>query len=196
MCDNILYTLLNEKDRSKDHLKARLDLKAMELWPIDEGNTCPTALHTLGKQEIEIILKTLKEIIVHDGFSSNISRCVDVEHQKVIGLKTHDCHILMHELLPLAIQNVLPAQACSVLVEFFSCLKQLCAKVVHMDGLDKLQERIVVALCRLEMLFPPSFFTVMVHLVVHLVEEVNTVDQYTIDGCIPLKGTNKSLLFS
>ncbi|CAN1818558.1 hypothetical protein LINPERHAP1_LOCUS28423, partial [Linum perenne] len=65
-----------------------------------------------------------------------------------------------------------PLQVSSVIVEFSSCLKQVCSKVVHIDGLDALEKRIVVALCRLEMLFPPSFFTVMVHLVVHLVEEV------------------------
>jgi len=43
--------------------------------------------------------------------------------------------------------------------------------VLDTDELDKLQYNIVVILCRMEMYFPPSFFTVMVHLVVHLAEE-------------------------
>ncbi|CAN1746087.1 hypothetical protein LINPERHAP1_LOCUS2678 [Linum perenne] len=176
VCDNILYTLINDKDRSKDHLKARMDLKIMkirrELWPRPDGRTCPAAIYTMGKREIQTMLETLKDISVPDGYSSNISRCVDVEHRKILGLKTHDCHILMHELLPLSIRNVLPSQVSSVLVEFCSCMKQLCSKVVHVEGLDTLQQRITVALCRLEMIFPPSFFTVMVHLVVHLAEEV------------------------
>ncbi|KAI5443899.1 hypothetical protein KIW84_012516 [Lathyrus oleraceus] len=34
-----------------------------------------------------------------------------------------------------------------------------------------LQKEIVIALCELEMFFPPSFFDIMVHLVVHLVKE-------------------------
>ncbi|KAA0048234.1 hypothetical protein E5676_scaffold265G001660 [Cucumis melo var. makuwa] len=38
--------------------------------------------------------------------------------------------------------------------------------------LDALQEDIVMTLCNLEKYFPPSFFTIMVHLVVHLVREV------------------------
>jgi len=38
--------------------------------------------------------------------------------------------------------------------------------------LNKLQHRIVLTLCHLEILLPPSFFTVMVHLTCHLVEEV------------------------
>ena len=40
-----------------------------------------------------------------------------------------------------------------------------------MDELDQLQGRIVLTLCHMEMLFPPSFFTVMVYLIVHLVED-------------------------
>ena len=71
MCDDILYTLLNEKDQRKYHLKARLT---------DDGKTCPAALHTLGKQEIVVMLTTLHDIVVFDGYSSNIFRCVDVEH--------------------------------------------------------------------------------------------------------------------
>ncbi|KAI5337813.1 hypothetical protein L3X38_017084 [Prunus dulcis] len=37
---------------------------------------------------------------------------------------------------------------------------------------DKLEEDVVVTLCLLEKYFPPSFFDIMVHLVVHLVREV------------------------
>ncbi|TYK00984.1 transposase [Cucumis melo var. makuwa] len=38
--------------------------------------------------------------------------------------------------------------------------------------LDALQEDIVMTLCNLEKYFPPSVFTIMVHLIVHLVREV------------------------
>ena len=41
-----------------------------------------------------------------------------------------------------------------------------------MDELDQLQSTVVLTLCHMEMLFPPSFFTVMAHLIVHLVEDV------------------------
>ena len=40
-----------------------------------------------------------------------------------------------------------------------------------MDELDQLQSRVLLTLCHMEMLFPPSFFTVMIHLIVHLVED-------------------------
>ncbi|XP_072076439.1 uncharacterized protein [Arachis hypogaea] len=86
VCDNIVFTMLNESGKSKDHLKARKDLQLIgirhDMWPLEGGN-----------------------------------KCID------------------------------PRQ------------------------LSLLQDRVVHTLCHIEMIFPPSFFTVMVHLTVHLVEE-------------------------
>ncbi|KAM3358035.1 hypothetical protein P3S68_020966 [Capsicum galapagoense] len=47
----------------------------------------------------------------------------------------------------------------------------LSSKTLNLSELDILQESIIRTLCHLEILFPPSFFTVMVHLSVHLIEE-------------------------
>jgi hypothetical protein len=44
--------------------------------------------------------------------------------------------------------------------------------VVDVSKLDKLQSDLVITLCELEKIFPPSFFDIMVHLTVHLVREV------------------------
>ncbi|XP_025628517.1 uncharacterized protein [Arachis hypogaea] len=50
--------------------------------------------------------------------------------------------------------------------------RQICSKSIDPQQLSLLQDHVVHILCRMEMIFPPSFFTVMVHLMVHLVEEV------------------------
>ena len=174
VCDNVIYTLLNESGKSKDHLNARKDLQAMgireELWPNDNGRYKP-ALFTMSNAQKDVFLRTLKNVMVPDGYSSNISRCVDLKQRKILGLKTHDCHILMEQLIPLAIRNVLPNPVTTVLVELSSFFREICGKVLNPLDLEKLQHQIVLTLCHLEMLFPPSFFTVMVHLCVHLVDE-------------------------
>ncbi|XP_027931110.1 uncharacterized protein LOC114187160 isoform X1 [Vigna unguiculata] len=172
--DNLVYTLLNEKPKSKDNVNARKDLKEMgireDLWPDDNGRY-HLALFSLTRDTKKLFLKTLKNVIVPDGYSSNISRCVDEVQQKIFGLKSHDCHIIMEQLLPLAIRNLLPNHVTATLVEFCSFFKVLCSKSLNPQELEMLQDRIVLTLCHLEMLFPPSFFTIMVHLTVHLVEE-------------------------
>ena len=46
VCDNVVYTLLNETGKSKDNLNARKDLKEMGirevLWPVDSGRYRPS----------------------------------------------------------------------------------------------------------------------------------------------------------
>jgi hypothetical protein len=176
VCDNIIFTLLNDSSKSKDHVNARKDLQEMgirrDLWPNENGRISPARFTLTGKGK-RGFLTTLKNITVPDGYSSNISRCIDLENLKLNGmLKSHDCHILMEQLLPLAIRTTLPNDVSAVLIELCSFFRQLCGKVLKVEDLEKLQNQIVLTLCHMEMLFPPSFFTVMVHLVVHLVEEV------------------------
>ncbi|XP_057440968.1 uncharacterized protein LOC130732959 [Lotus japonicus] len=172
-CENVLYTMLKH-EKSKDHLKARQDLQHMGikevLWP-DENENFRPLLFTMTKEQRKIFLSTLKNEKMPDGYSSNISRCIDEEKSEIFGLKSHDFHIIMEHLLPLAIRNVLPDEVTAVLVEFCSFFKELCSKSLNVSDLDKLQQRIVLTLCHLEILLPPSFFTVMIHLTCHLVQE-------------------------
>ena len=51
--DNLIYTLLNETSKTKDHLNAQKDLQAMgirkDLWPNDKGKYQP-CLFIMTKQ--------------------------------------------------------------------------------------------------------------------------------------------------
>ena len=57
------------------------------------------------------------------------------------------------------------------LIDLSCFFREICSKVLNVDELRALEKRIVVTLYELESIFPPSFFTVMVHLVVHLASE-------------------------
>ena len=48
----------------------------------------------------------------------------------------------------------------------------ICSKVFDFDELDALQSEAVLILCKLEIFFPPSFFDIMVHLIIHIVREI------------------------
>jgi len=45
----------------------------------------------------------------------------------------------------------------------------ICRKFIDPNILDELENEAIIILCQLEMYFPPSFFDIMVHLIVHLV---------------------------
>ena len=60
---------------------------------------------------------------------------------------------------------------CDALVELSGFFQKLCAKTLYVTDLEGLEEGIVIILCKLERIFPPSFFDIMIHLVVHLPRE-------------------------
>ncbi|XP_062080666.1 uncharacterized protein LOC133785450 [Humulus lupulus] len=77
--------------KSKDHYNSRLDLTEMgimtHLHPYEEEGITrlPTAAYTFSK----------------------ISNCVDMENHKLTGLKSHDCHVIMQQLLAVAIRGLM-----------------------------------------------------------------------------------------
>ncbi|XP_052193807.1 uncharacterized protein LOC127802149 [Diospyros lotus] len=160
VCDNVLYTILNESGKTKDNLNARKDLKEMgirsDLWPNENGQYRP-ALFTMSNAQKDVFLTTLKNVLVPDGYSSNIARCIDLKRRKIFGLKSHDSHILMEQLLPISIRNVLPNQVSAILVDLCSIFRQICGKVLNPLDFDKLQRRVILTQCHMEMLFPPGY---------------------------------------
>ncbi|RVW78919.1 hypothetical protein CK203_052337 [Vitis vinifera] len=97
---------------------------------------------------------------------------VSMEELKLNGLKSHDYHALMQQLLPVAIRSVLPKHVRYAITRLCFFFNALCAKVVDVSRLNDIQQDIVVTLCLLEKYFPPSIFDIMLHLTVHLVREV------------------------
>ena len=107
-----------------------------------------------------------------DGYASNISHYVKLKECKISGIKSHNSHILMQQLFPIAIRGSLPTEVSRRLIDL-SCFREICSKVINVEELGALKKRIVVTLCELERIFPLSFFTVMLHLVMHLSNEAN-----------------------
>ncbi|XP_043714728.1 uncharacterized protein LOC122663088 [Telopea speciosissima] len=181
VCDSIIGTLLGMKDKTKDHVNARLDLKDMkirvDLHPkIIEGRDkviLPPAYYTLSNEDKEVFCTILSGVKVPDGYASNISRNVQVKERIISGMKSHDCHIMMQQLLPVSFRSVLPKNVGKVLIEICEFFRDLCSKVGSEEDFKRLNQSIAVSMCNLERYFPPGFFDVMVHLIVHLASEAS-----------------------
>ena len=101
------------------------------------------------------------------GYASNLSRCVDVHNGRMFGLKSHDCHVFLQCLLPVAF-SMLSEQILNPLIEISLFFKELSSTTLTVEGLRQLEANIPVILCKLERIFPPSFFDSMEHLPIHL----------------------------
>ncbi|XP_058202914.1 uncharacterized protein LOC131317376 [Rhododendron vialii] len=162
----------------KDNLKARLDLVEKgirsKLHPQTIGSDrtyLPPTCFSMVPKEKDDFLKVLKGIKVLNGYASNITCCIKLKQRKIGSLKSHDAHVMMQQLLPIALRGSLPKKVVLPLIELCCYFRKLCSKVLQIEELERLEKQIAMTLCNLEKIVPPSFFTSMVHLVVHLATE-------------------------
>lgn len=174
VCENVLHTVMDNKERTKDNPKARQDLplyckrRELQLVPLPNGKLAkPKANFALTLEQKRHVCEWVTDLKMPDGYASNLSRCVDTKHGTLFGMKSHDCHVFMERLLPIAF-SALPEIVWKPLVELSQFFRDLCSTELREDLLFQMEQNIAVIMCRLERIFPPSFFDVMEHLVIHL----------------------------
>ena len=200
VCVSIYGTLLHILGKTKDGLKSRNDLVEIgikdELTPTLKNNKRTfllAACYTLTRDEKTRFYKALKSIKVPDGYSSNIKNLVSMKDLKLQGLKSHDIHVLMQQLLPIGIRCVLPKHVKEAVIRLCFFFNLLCSSVVDMSTLEKLQAEHVMTFCLLEKCFPLSFFDIMIHLIVHLVNEVRLCGPVYLRWMYPFERYMKTL---
>ncbi|GKU96979.1 hypothetical protein SLEP1_g10160 [Rubroshorea leprosula] len=111
--DNIIHTVMDDLS-SKDNVKSRMDLplycdrEALHLYYDRSGSLCkPNASYALNTDKKRCRCTWLKHVRFPDGFASNIARCVNLTELRLVGLKSHDCHIFMQRLIPIAFRGLL-----------------------------------------------------------------------------------------
>jgi hypothetical protein len=87
-------------------------------------------------------------------------------------MKSHDFHVWIERLLPVMVRGNVPEPMWVVLAELSYLFCQLCAKEISWSVIDDLEKAAPVLIYKLEKIFPPGFFTPMLHLIVHLPNEV------------------------
>ena len=126
------------------------------------------AFFSLKLEQRDDFLKSVKCL---DGYTENISRLVNARNGRLYGLKSHNCHVLLQQILSIGLQGFAHKDISLVLFELDSIFQDLCLRTLKRSDLEKLKERIVLILCRLKRYFTLAFFDVMVYLVVHLPRE-------------------------
>jgi len=112
--ENIFNTVMDVKGKTKDNIKARLDItlfcnhQNMELVHDGSRVAKPRASFVLEKNAQLLVYKWLKILCFPDRHASNISRLVNMEEYRLYGMKSHDCHVFIQTLIPLAYRDLLP----------------------------------------------------------------------------------------
>ncbi|RDX95955.1 hypothetical protein CR513_21444, partial [Mucuna pruriens] len=171
---NVFDTMMDINGRTKDTHKARMDIaeicnrKELELKDIGRVKLFkPKAAYAFSKSQRVAICKWVKELKLPDGYASNLGRCVDVNQGKLHGMKSHDCHVFMQQLLPIAFDS-LPKHIWNPLVELSHFFRELTSTTLNVEKLTVMEGNIPMLLCKLEQIFLPTFFDSMEHLPIHL----------------------------
>nr|GEV82265.1 hypothetical protein [Tanacetum cinerariifolium] len=172
--ESIFNTLLmNEK--SKDTTKARQDLKSLGirsgLWLDQNKNrkcSKPQAAYSFTLEDKKKFCLFIKGVKLPDGFRSNFKHKVTNNDTNITGLKSHVFHIMMQCLLPYGLQQYLPLDIAKPLIELCLFFKQIFSQTLMVDDMLKAQSKVIDILCNLELIYPPDFFDIMIHLVIHL----------------------------
>ncbi|KAL9680110.1 hypothetical protein QQ045_017987 [Rhodiola kirilowii] len=179
--DNIIGTILALEGKTKDDHKARTGLKEQgvrkHLWAKFKGSSSNREKVTqapytvLPKHNVEI-LEMIKDVKYPYGYAGSLRNKINLLDKKFSGLKTHDCHVMLQRVLPVVIRPYFPYCVVSPLISFSHWFQKLCCRELMREDVIRMKADIVMILCSFERIFPPAFFTIMVHLLVHLPEQI------------------------
>ena len=119
------------------------------------------------------MFECISSIKVPSGFSSNVKGIINMVEKKFLNLKSHGYHVLMTQLLLVALRGILPPNIRLASVKLCAFLNAISQKAINPAHLAKLQNDVVQCLVSFELVFPPSFFNIMTHLLVHLIKEIS-----------------------
>jgi hypothetical protein len=115
VADVMLSMCIDITERTKDNSKARLDMAeicdrpTLELTKAPNGTwKKPRAKYCVSKDDKLVILKWFKQLKFPDRFAANLRKSVKLDKQKFVGLKSHDFHIIIERLLPVALRGFIP----------------------------------------------------------------------------------------
>ena len=100
------------------------------------GTDLPVAATTLSKMVRKEFCEFLLGLKVPSGYSSNFKRLVLVKDMKrnFHLMKSHDCHVLMTALLPVALRGIKTVQAREAVISlffFFNAIEQKVKMRIH-----------------------------------------------------------------
>jgi hypothetical protein len=148
--ESILSTCMAFAYKKKDNHKARKDLaqlcnrSSLELKSSGRKPCAPFCLKLKERKEVLIWLKNLK---FPDGYATDFMRAMNLESEKLSGVKSHDYHIFMERLVHVMFHGYLYDDVWIVLAELSHFYRQLCAKEIKKEMMEKLEEEIPVLIC-------------------------------------------------
>ena len=93
-----------------------------------------------------------------------------MKDHSLCGYNSHNCHVVLMVFLPIAIRAIKPVYVNMVITRLCYFFNKISQKVINKDELNDHLEFIGETMAQLEMCFPPGFFDITEHLMIHMVD--------------------------
>ena len=125
LCVNLLG-FLGVYGKTKDSLEAREEHQHVhEKEGMHPKQYEGRASYALTKEEKEILFECLLSMKVSSGYLSDIKGIINMADKKFQNLKSHDCHVIMMQLLPVALRGLLRKNVRSSIVKLCAFLNAI-----------------------------------------------------------------------
>jgi len=146
--ENIFITVMDMKGKTNDNIKAIMDIalfyhrKNMELVYVGSRVTKLKTSFALDKNARLLLYQWLKSLCFPNGHALNISRLVNLKYYILYGMKSHDYHMFMQTLIPLAYRDLLPREIWDVLMEISHFFRDICSNKFQTQHIKRLEMNI------------------------------------------------------
>jgi hypothetical protein len=95
---------------------------------------------TLKKEEKRALISFFNELKVPMGYCMNPKRLVNMRELKFNygPMKAHDYHVIMTQLLPIALHGILPPKVRALIIKLCSFFNAISEKVINVSTLEQL----------------------------------------------------------
>ena len=148
IAEAIFGTLFDTEGKSKDNTKARDDQEELYDRPLQNMQDPkgkrnwkkPNAWFNLGRPAMnEIILWVKMRLMFPDGYAENLKRGASLDKLKIFGLKSHDWHIWIEQIVPVMFRGFIPEDEWLLLAELCYFFRVICAKELSPDLLEEME---------------------------------------------------------
>jgi hypothetical protein len=188
---NISANVLKHLFGEKDSLGTRRDMEEVRVCPWlwlqrkSSNFVKPMAPCVFNSNETHEFLELMSSIRAPIGYVAVFKK--HVARQRLTAMKSHDYHVMIQPFLPPCARNILLLGVHQTIIRLSKCFQKICMKVVNPNDIPSLKVYVAKTLSMLEMWFPPGFFNIMTHLLIHLVEDLDVCGPVGARWCYPIE---------
>ncbi len=196
VCDSLLKFLSGEKDTTAVHRDLEEKNIRAHLWlkpHLQRANVLLKyqAPYVCTDPEWNTFLSRLSHLRVPSYYAGAFKK--HIKDKKLGSMKTHDFHVMMQQIMPLCLRGLMQKPVRHIVIRLSDIFRAVCVKVLDPTQLPKLKEDVAYLLCDFEIYFPPAFFDVMTHLLIHVVEDLEQFGPVSARWMYPLERYMKLL---